>query len=296
MKKLLRSGHAVEWLCVGALMSVAGWAYLACASVESRGLLTFAVLNVGQGDALYIESPSGVRVLLDGGIDNSVLNELSKVMPFSARKFDAVIESHPDADHIAGLVEVIARYNVGALIEPGIPKTSATAQALERAVAQQNIPRYIARRGMVIDIGGGATLQILYPDNVALGSARKNDNKGVVVARLVYGNFSALLTADAPFDVENRLMQMERADGVSELESDILKVGHHGSKTSTSVAFLSGVHPSLAIISVGAKNKYGHPTQETLEILSTANVPVLRTDKDGAVIIQSNGEEFWRAR
>ncbi len=296
MKKWLRSSGAVSWTCAGALALAALWAWLACVAIEPSGILTFATLNVGQGDALYIESPSGVRVLLDGGPDSSVVNELSKVMPISAHSFDAIIESHPDSDHIAGLVSVLSRYNVGALIEPGIPKNTATAEALERTASQQNIPRYIARRGMTIDLGGGAVLQILYPDNTAIGASRKNDNEGVIVARLVYGKSTVLLTADAPFTVENKLMTMERSDGTPELASDILKVGHHGSKTSTSATFLADVHPSLAVISVGAKNKYGHPTPETLQTLATAQVPVLRTDKDGAIILQSNGEKWWRVR
>ena len=290
----LQSHRTRGWLCVGVLAGVALWAWLQCAAVEPRGALTFAALNIGQGDALYIESPSGVRVLLDGGPDGSVLGELSKVMPLSAHQLDAIIESHPDSDHIAGLVDVLARYQVGALIEPGMPKASATAEALEREAAQQKVPRYIARRGMNIDLGGGAVLQVLYPDDTAIGMAHKNDNDGVIVARLVYGKMSVLLTADAPFDAEDRLLAMERADGAPELASTILKVGHHGSKTSTGAGFLADVHPSLAVISVGAQNKYGHPTPETLQRLAAAGVPVLRTDKDGTVVLQSNGEEIWR--
>ena len=294
MNLWLQSHRARGWLCVGGLAGAVLWVWLQCAAIEPRWVLTFAALNIGQGDALYIESPSGVRVLLDGGPDASVLGELSKVMPLSVHRLDAIIESRPDSDHIAGLVDVLARYQVGALIEPGMPKSSATAEALEREAVQQKVSRYIARRGMSIDLGGGAILQILYPNDAAVGQSRKNDNEGVIVARLVYGKTSVLLTADAPFDAEDRLLAMERTDGMPELASTILKVGHHGSKTSTGVEFLADVHPSLAVISVGAQNKYGHPTPETLQKLAAAGVPVLRTDKDGTVVLQSNGEEIWR--
>ena len=293
---MLHSRRVTGYVFACALALAALWSWSVCAAIEPSGVLTFVMLNVGQGDALYIESPSGVRVLLDGGPDASVLQELSKVMPFSARTLDAVIESHPDADHIVGLVDVVERYDVGSIIEPGIYKTSATAVALEQDVIDHGLKRYIARRGMVVDLGSGAILQVLYPNDAAIGMSRKNDNDGVIVARLVYGKTSILLTADAPFGVENKLIAMEQNDGVSELSSDILKVGHHGSKASTGADFLADVHPSLALISVGAENKYGHPTPETLNALATANVPVLRTDKDGAIVLRSNGKVWWRER
>jgi len=254
--------------------------------------LTFAVLNIGQGDALYIESPSGVQVLLDGGPDSSVLRELPKVMPVGDRSLDALIESHPDADHIGGFSDVISRYEGGAFIEPGIPKNTATAKNLEKKIDGEHIPRTIARAGMELDLGDGVFLHILYPDHDVSNLPDAKANEGGIVARLVYGSFSVLLMADIPSTIEDHLVAV---DG-EELHSDILKVGHHGSRTSTDANFIEDVQPSLAVISVGANNRYGHPTPETLARLKAANVPVLRTDKDGTLVFHSDGETFWRAR
>jgi len=279
------------------LLGLVGALLLACISVWAAvyaatlsGELTFAVLDVGQGDALFIESPTGVQVLIDGGPDSSVLRELPKVMGTFDRSIDAVIATHPDADHIAGLVDVLRRYEVGVFIEPGIPKPTATAKALEQEVVDEKIPRYIARRGMILDLGGGAKLFILFPDHDVSALASNKVNEGGIVARLVYGDASALLTADVPKFVEYQVATLESEN----LESDILKIGHHGSRTSTSDILLQSVKPALALISLGKNNKFGHPHQEVLETLARFGVEVLRTDEEGTIIFHSSGETFVR--
>ena len=268
------------------LACVAVWA--AVYAEHSSGVLTLAVLNIGQGDALFIESPTGIQVVVDGGPDSSILRELPKVMPSFDRSIDAVIETHPDADHIGGFVDVLQRYKVGAFIKPGILKNTATNRALEREVAVQKLPTYIARRGMTLDLGGGAYLHILYPDHDVSRLNENRANEGAVVAHLIYGETFALLTADVPGAVEKRLLALDGAG----LQSGILKVGHHGSRTSTDAAFLSAVMPATAVISVGARNTYGHPTKEVLQRLSGRNINILRTDENGTVICRSNGAVF----
>lgn len=255
-----------------------------------RGVLTFAVMDVGQGDSLYVESPTGVQVVIDGGPDSSLLRELPKRMPYGDRTIDAVIATHPDADHVAGFVDLLRRYRVGAFIDPGISKPTATAQRLEQEVADLHIPRYLARRGMVLDLGGGARLEILFPDRDVSGLASNKVNEGGIVARLVYGESEALLMADVPVSVEDHLVVL---DG-GQLQSDLLKVGHHGSKTATSDEFLSAVHPQIAIISVGANNRYGHPTAEVLNRLREYGITVVRTDLNGAVTFRSDGKNFYQ--
>ncbi len=275
---------------VGTLLLVCVGIWLVVYAETPRGVLTFAVLDIGQGDSIYIESPVGERVLVDGGLDATLLRELPKVMPLFARSFDAIIETHPDSDHIGGFVDLLKRYSVGVFISPGIIKTTNVARALEQEVTDQKIHRYIARRGMSLNLGGGAMLDVLYPDRDV--SHIKNDNDGCVVTRLVYGKVSMLLTCDASKKVEARLMVMDGAN----LASDILKVGHHGSKTSTGAKFVATVRPSIAIISVGERNRYGHPTQEVLDVLASAHILTLRTDKIGTIIYQSDGETLWRVR
>jgi competence protein ComEC len=270
---------------------------LACAGIwlavyareHGRGALTFAVLDVGQGDGLFIQGPTGIQVLVDAGPNTgAVLSQLSRVMPFGDRTIDAAIETHPDADHMGGFIDVLERYKVGAFITPGIAKRTTTTDALDRRVDAERAKIYVARRGMVLDLGGGAELDILYPDADVSGYGGKA-NDGSIVARLVYGKTSVMLTGDAALSTESHLLQVSSS---ADLASSILKVGHHGSKTSTGDAFIRAVRPQVALISVGARNTYGHPAQEVLGRLSAAGVPVMRTDRHGAIVCTSDAAAF----
>lgn len=265
------------------------WSIVYAETPRSSGVLTFAVLDIGQGDGLFIEGPTGIQIMVDAGPNNgSAVRELPKVMPLGDRTLDAILETHPDADHMGGFVDVLRRYEVGVFITPGIDKHNATIDALWSAIDDKKIPRIIARRGMVLDLGGGAELDILYPD-ADVTNFGESTNEGSVVARLVYGKTSALLTADAPFSTEAYLM---RISGSAGLKSDILKIGHHGSKYSTGEKFVEEVAPDMAVISVGAKNTYGHPAQRVLDALAGRNIQVLRTDQEGTIICTSDSVQF----
>jgi competence protein ComEC len=265
------------------------WAAVYAQEGQGSGALTFAVLDIGQGDGLFIQGPTGIQIMVDAGPNTgAVLRGLPKVMPLGDRTLDAVIETHPDSDHMGGFIDVLQRYKVGAFISPGIIKHNTTIDTLLKEVADQHIPTYVAHRGMVLDLGGGAQLDVLYPDQDVSGWG-DHDNDGCIVAHLVYGKTSALLTCDAPFSTEYHLMQISTS---SDLLSNLLKVAHHGSKYSTSDAFITAVHPQLALISVGAHNSYGHPTAETLGRLQSAQVPIIRTDQHGIIICASDGTTF----
>ncbi len=273
---------ALAFLCAGV------WSVVYAQMPPASGVLTFVVLDVGQGDSLYIEGPTGIQILMDAGPhDGAVIRELPGVMPLSDRTLDAVIETHPDADHLGGFVDVLHRYEVGAFVTPAIDKHNATIDALTAEVEGKNIPRIVARRGMQLDLGGGARLDILYPDKDVTGFGNKT-NDGCIFSRLVYGKTSVLLACDAPFSTEDHLMQI----GSSALQSDILKVGHHGSQYSTSDTFVAAVDPRVAVISVGGKNTYGHPTKRVLDTLAAHRVETLRTDKKGTIRCVSDGAEF----
>lgn len=273
-----------------ALVTLGIWA--AVLAEGRAGLLTVAVMDVGQGDSIYIQSPTGVEVLVDGGPDSSVLRVLPDLMRPFDRTLDTVIETHPDADHIAGLVDVVERYTVRAFIEPGVPKETATFAALLRNVEERGVPHLVARRGMRLELGGGTILEVLYPDRDVSTISPSKSNDGGIVMRLTYGEASMLLTGDTSSKVEAQLIKLEG----TALDTDILKVGHHGSRTSTSDVFVKAVTPAAAIISVGRRNTYGHPTQDVLKTLSNNNVKTLRTDEEGTVVFTSNGGEFVRAR
>jgi competence protein ComEC len=211
--------------------------------------------------------------------------------PFD-RSLDAIIETHPDADHSAGLVDVLERYSVAAFIEPGVPKNTATFAALLREVEEQNIPHLLARRGMRLVLGGGAELTVLYPDSDVSGLSPSKANDGGIVMRLTYGQASMLFMADVTNKIETHLVGL---DGMA-LDSDLLKVGHHGSRTSTGDAFIKAVTPAAAVISVGGSNRYGHPTQDVINTLKNNNVKTLRTDEEGTVVFVSDGGEFVRTK
>jgi len=256
------------------------------AGERGGGVLTLAMLDIGQGDALYIEGPTGIQILVDAGPNSgAILRELAEVMPLGDRTLDAAIETHPDAYHIGGFVDVLERYSVGSYISPGIVKENTLTAAVSKKLEEQNVPVYVARQGMVVDLGGGAYLSVLYPDTDVGGWGNKA-NDGSIVAQLVYGQARALLTGDIGAAGEHRLL------AAGDLRSDVLKVGHHGSKTSTTDAFVAAVNPRLALVSVGAKNSYGHPTQEVLARLESAGALVVRTDQKGTVTCVSDGALF----
>lgn len=247
--------------------------------------LRVTVLDVGQGDAILVESPTGVKVLIDGGPDRGVLRELGVALPFWERTIDVVVATHPDKDHIGGLPDVFAKYEVEHFVEPGIPHETSAVTALAEAVsAEPGLTRLLARRGMRLDLGGGAYADILYPDR---DPSKLETNFGAVVMRLVYGETSFLFTADIPTQIEDWLLMLDGSDGA--LDVDVLKVAHHGSKYSTSGAWLRATSPSAAAISVGAKNSYGHPTPEVLSRVEHAGARILRTDIDGRIIFTSDG-------
>ncbi|MBI2100740.1 MAG: MBL fold metallo-hydrolase [Candidatus Vogelbacteria bacterium] len=250
---------------------------------DGRGILTVAFLDVGQGDAIYIESPTGNQVLIDAGSGRPVLRALGQVMLFYDRSIDLIIATHPDADHIGGFPEVLERFAVGAVMESGATSDTAIYQAFRTAVFDEKSPTILARRGMKIVLGHGAVLEILFPDR---DTTSWETNTASIVARLTYGESEFLLTGDSPIKIEKYLLALDGRN----LQSDVLKAGHHGSKTSSDSIFLAAVKPTYAIISAGQKNRYGHPHQPVLAALGQIKAQILRTDESGTIIFQTNGE------
>lgn len=252
--------------------------------------LTFAMLDIGQGDALFIKSSTGVEILIDSGRDKSVLNALREVMPFWDRSIDIVIMTNPDLDHIGGFPYIFDLYKIDKVFEPGTYNDSKIYKLLEKKMKEKNIPRYLARNGLRIDIGDGAYIDFLFPDRDV---ATWDNNDGSIVARLIYGNNSFMLTGDASTKTENILLSKYN-DKV--FESNILKVGHHGSRTSTSLEFLEKVKPKYALISSGKGNKYGHPHKEVIDRLSLLNIEILRTDLMGTIILSCDKIELCKLK
>ena len=182
-------------------------------------------------------------------------------MPFYDRSLDIVIESHPDSDHINGLAEVLKRFNVGLVMESGVGNNNQAYKEIEKIIDDNGIQKILARRGMRINMGNGVYMDILFPDRDVFGL---DTNTASIVAKLNYGSASFLFTGDSPKSIEKYLVSL---DGKN-LQSNVLKIGHHGSKTSTSEQFLGYVDPEYAVISAGKNNRYGHPHQEVLDLLN----------------------------
>ncbi len=252
---------------------------------DRDGILTFEVLDIGQGDSLFIESPTGKQVFVDGGPQNNLSKEISYAMPFYDRHIDLVVITNPDADHYEGFIPMLDKYKVDMVLEPGTTNTYSAYGVLENKIKSKHITKLIAKRGQVIDLGGGAYLEVLFPDRDISGLS---SNDGSLVMKLVYGETSVMLQGDSTAKIEEYLLRL----GTSTLESTILKAGHHGSKTSSSFGYVSAVHPKWTVISSGKNNEYGHPNKETLETMKKLNIETYDTCNNGRLIFESNGLEF----
>ncbi|HEX9886321.1 MAG TPA: DNA internalization-related competence protein ComEC/Rec2 [Longimicrobiales bacterium] len=287
----LRGRTRVGVLLAGGLAAVL--VQPAVLAVESRGTVEIRMLDVGQGDAILIRSPQRRWVLVDAGPGpppgsaatpdpsrSRVVRELGRA---GASRLEALVLSHPDLDHIGGAREVMAAAVVGAIMDPALTRgTSAYVGALEFARAEPaSWTGLRAGDRLVLD---GMTLDVLHPVGVPDPDTDPNDASVVLLLR--YGLFTALLTGDAPASAEEL-----SARGVGPV--DVLKVGHHGSATSTSAAFLEEIRPSLALISVGRDNRYGHPDPGVMDRLYAATDTVARTDRDGTVRVVARRDGTW---
>jgi competence protein ComEC len=251
------------------------------------GRLHVVFFDVGQGDAIFIQTPGGHQVLVDGGPEPSVLlNQLGRHMPFWDRSLDLVVMTHPDADHFAGLVPVLERYRVGQVLEPGLADDTAIYRQWQETIEARHVPVVHARAGMNLNLGDGMWAEVLNPTEELLADARATDNNVSVVLRLVWGQASVLLTGDIEAEVEGRLV----ASGAP-LHGTVLKVSHHGSGHSTTRPFVEVVAPQVAVIQVGTDNRFGHPAPEVLERL--AGTRLFRTDQHGTIEVTTDGEQCW---
>ncbi len=280
--------------------SVNGYIFLVCVlcciiiwyavyKAEATRNLVMHVFDVGQGDGIFIELPNHVQVLIDGGPTNAILSKLGSVMPFWDHTIDLVVLTHPHADHVDGLIDVLKRYDVGMVIESGVLYPTPDYDEWNRLLKEKHIPMVYARRGQRVILSDTSVLDILYPTKELVGARFSNIHDSMVVSKLSYGSATALLMGDAEALIEYELI----GSGIP-LGADVLKIGHHGSKTSSTQAFLNAVHPRMAVISVGRKNRYGHPHQDVVDRIAAAGISLFRTDTDGDVELASDGKSVRR--
>lgn len=246
-------------------------------------ILEVRFFNIGQGDSIFIETPDKKQVLIDGGPDKTVLEKLNQTMPFHDRKIDLIILTHPDADHVTGLVDVLEYYQVGHILTSGFENDTAVYRRWRELIDEKNIPLTIAQAGQRIVLDENIVLEILWPEQPLSGI--KSANNASVVGRLVYGQSEFLLTGDIEKKIENILLRRNW-----NLKADVLKVPHHGSKTSSSYNFVKAVNSSIAVILVGENNRYKHPHKDVLERFN--QMAVFRTDINGDITIFTDGNLF----
>jgi competence protein ComEC len=246
--------------------------------------LRVTFLDVGQGDAILITAPNGRELLIDSGPDQSVLDQLGTTKSFFDRTIDIVMATHSDKDHIGGFPYLFDQFTIPMVIESEISSPTLIDKSVTEKVLTEQSDRLIARSGerIILDPKHGVVIDILFPDQNTTGW---ETNEASVVTKVSYGNTSFLLTGDSPNEVENHLVKTYGP----QLRSNVLKLGHHGSKTSSSQDFLETVHPEIAIVSAGLGNKYGHPNPEVIERVESVNAQIIETSTAGNITCRSDG-------
>ncbi len=270
-------------LALAALVAV----WLQAGPAWAAGDLWVRFIDVGQGDSALIVSPSGRSVLIDAGPGGSWDEIVAQIRDAGLDRIDTVVLTHAHADHISGLLKVMASVEVGELYEPGLAHTSSTFQATLQEFETRSIPVRTARVGQQIDLGAGVTMDLLAPDEPLLVGTRSDLNSNSIVSMLRYGTITVLFTGDAEIETELRLRGLD-----VDLSATVLKVPHHGSRHSSSASFLGEAHPYVGIISCGTSNRYGHPHSEAIDRLSAEGIVTYRTDLQGTVLFRSDGTQW----
>ncbi|MFH0779291.1 MAG: ComEC/Rec2 family competence protein [Parcubacteria group bacterium] len=281
------------------------------ANSTSENLLHVYFLDVGQGDAEFIRTPDGENILIDGGPDNKVLDSLGKVMPFYDRQIDVMILTHPHADHVTGLVEVLRRYDVKSVYYTAVLQTTPDYLTWLKEINDRKIPLFIVKKPFDLQLGD-VTLKFLYPTRDLTNARVSNLNNSSIVNELIYKNEKFLFTGDLEQEGEKELLAAYQPTPSVEsmksnnnatapplnniLSAEVLKVGHHGSNTASSEELLKAVEPKIAVIEVGQDNKFGHPHLITLKRLERFNAEILRTDLMGTIKFDSDGEKVWQEK
>lgn len=260
------------------LSAAALFVWYAVFTIGAQGEIEVIFFDVGQGDATLIQTNDGKQILIDGGPGKIILSKLGDAMPYWDRAIELVILTHPHADHLDGLIEVLKNYDVKKVLDSRVSYHTADYAEWRRLLEEKQIKTVTAKSGQRIHITQSAYLDVLAPFENFTATTPKNIHDATVVTRFYGGSTSILFTGD----IERRL-EFELVSRGLDVDANILKIGHHGSKTSSSEYFLKAVSPETAIISAGAKNRYGHPHQSVLDRLERLGIKIRRTDIEGDI-------------
>ncbi len=270
-------------------------AWLVVFDLAEYKYLEVTFFDVGQGDAIFIETPQRHQILIDGGPDTKILEKLGKKMPFWDRTIDLIVLTHPEYDHMVGLLEVLKRYKVENVLWTGVVRETSEYEEWMKLLEKEKARIIFAQAGQKVTCTlcyhGKWEFLVLFPQESIVGKIQKrSSNNTSVVSKLVMAKTRVLFNGDIEKEVESKLITNQ-----IDLKAEVLKIAHHGSKTSTSEDFINAVSPQIAVISVGRNNPYGHPDSEILKTLQNKKIKVLRTDKHGDVSLISNGI-FWKLK
>lgn len=250
------------------------------------GDLVVRVLDVGQGDSIFIVSPVGKTVLVDAGPPEAARRLAARLKDLVKGPIDLLLMTHPHADHIGGMEGVVQEIGARIFMEPGFDHPSPIYAQLLRALEAKKVALKVGKAGNNVEIGDGAVMHLLSPKEPFFKGTRSDANANSIVIHLRYKKTSFYLAADSEADTERRILESGE-----DIASDVYKVAHHGSRHSSTMELLSKIRPRLAVVSVGAGNDYGHPTRQTLDRLEGLPATVLRTDLDGEIVLRSDGEK-----
>lgn len=285
---MLGSYHYIRMLIISLLagLTLVIWFPVVDIAGSDSDYLTVRFLDVGQGDAVHLVTPDGYEFLIDGGPSSMVLRELAEDRSFFDRSIDMVLATHPDSDHIAGLIDVLERYTVDWILETGVQNNTSVSKAYDVAVSNEEANVLSLEAGQIINLGKYTQVRILSP----LGNTENwNSNSASVIVQIVYGDVEFMLTGDAPSEIEKYLVRKYEES----LESEVLKLGHHGSKTSSDDTFLDIVNPEFAVVSAGKDNRYGHPHTNVVDKVLDRGIELVSTIEQGTIVFKSDGTSVW---
>jgi len=279
-----------KWLA-GCVFIFGAASFVVFPQISGRGKLRVYFFSVGQGDAALVRTAEGEDILIDGGPNNDVLEKLGMSLPFFDRKIELVVLTHPHADHIFGLLEVLKRYEVDRVLMTDADNSTDFFKEWEKILKDKNIQLEVADRGDELKFGS-VDMEILWPINgMEVEDEEKKFNDNSVVFNLKYGENEFLFTGDATCEAEEEILELGDIWETDEAGFEVLKVPHHGSKTSSCANFLEALKPDAAIISVGVNNKYNLPSLRTVKRLESYSQKVFRTDEDGDIVFVCDEKE-----
>lgn len=252
---------------------------------DNDGQLVVHFLDVGQGDSEFVELPNGQCMLIDASVSSYGDKIVETIEGYGYSEIDYLVATHPHADHIGGMNDVVESFEIGEIYMPKATSSSKTFEGLLTAISDKGLQINAASAGKTICSDAETKIEILAPNS----ESYDDTNNYSAVIKVTYGKNSFLFTGDAEELSEDEMLDYS----YGKLSADVLKVGHHGSNTSSSEAFLQAVSPMYGVISCGAGNSYGHPHKETISRLNDLDVEYYRTDINGTVTISCNGNDVF---